>query len=124
MPTVSARSVKISSQLLATASSDALLKRIRDADEVSFELNASFSADILKVLMLAAALSRRERRLSVSFAEGGLSDGVRESLGETLLGPVLGHVTEGRAGIASRDIGFQRRGYVDQGRRVFCTPTA
>lgn len=124
MATVSGRSVKISAQLLATASLDALLKRIQDADEVSFQLNVSFSADLPKILMFAAALSRRERRLNVYFAEGGPSDGVRESLAQTLLGPVLGHVTETREGMPSRDVGFQQRGYVDPQRRLFCTPSA
>jgi len=124
MATVSARSVDISAQLLATATIDALLKRVRDADEVSFQLNVAFNADLPKILMLAAALSRRERRLNVYFAKSGPSDGVRESLAQTLLGPVLGHITETREGILSSDVGFRQRGYVDPERRLFCTHTS
>ncbi|MEO8561696.1 MAG: hypothetical protein ABI601_06450 [bacterium] len=124
MVTTSARAVSLSSHSLGTRPADELLRSIEAADEVVLNLNRSFVASVSKILLLAAALSRRERQIRVVLPDGGATDSIRESSKQTLLEPlVLGANSDRTEAFSSSSVGVPEGGYVDRERRLFCVPT-
>jgi hypothetical protein len=123
MVPLSSRAARISAQTLSSCTADQLIQRVRDAEEVTFLLNSSFNADIRKILLLIATLSRGERSLTVEFPTGGPTDGIWESLSQSMLGPLLGIRHQSNFTLASAGLRVPEGGHVDRARRLFCVPT-
>lgn len=126
MATVSARILRISSQRLGTQDAEDLVRAVESADEVVFDLDRSFRADALKIVMLICAATRRERQITLQFGGVAPSAGLRESLDRSLVTAFLPQPenTLTTGSFASGEIAARSTPYVDRGRHLLCISTS
>ena len=124
MTTVANRSMTLSANALATKPVDQVITEMGGSDVV-FDVGQSFRTDCFASVMLACALSRTARQVTLKLPVTGVSDGIEESFARSLLGPLIWRSTRPSAGsISSDEIAGTALAHVDRDRHLFAVSTS
>jgi hypothetical protein len=115
------RSVQFSSEDISGLSAEHLIEAADQADDVVLTFDSPVRAECLKIALLVATLSRRERIVRVEFGRNGANENLLQSLRQTLLGPLIWrNERPGPVRVLSTTLGRSDMRFADRASHVLC----